>query len=424
MAVAITDEKQENTTSVELSPLLSAEETKSDNEESSVSSMKFMKQWLKLNKLDKSEAIVSALKNHKITFKNMITFSTTDITAFCESIEATFTEKQLLKKSMLLLPKPQAEEVNQVKQQKNETFQHELANRVEAYLTYEVASSLIFGFSVSVLFADAKEENFEEEYLEILFTLLMNFALLLSAYSLIVVSITHYFVSRYVANYKYTVANWYLAYYFKQRQYARWSFYLSIIFLILALALYLFEQLSLKNGIISAAILGLGALFLVYIMFKMVNPHRFSDSAEEKEDAENVSLIEQISICLVFRYGEMGASTAYNEFFDVDKHEFLANIQLLFDEQEAILEGNTYINHNEVDKLLLQINPKNVDEIPFEQFECWYEKLVCAVNSGVYSWNIGMIEARKHKKSSRKATVEGVMVKDRYSNSSWCKCFC
>eukprot|EP01084_Bolivina_argentea_P201998 345190_1 len=150
---------------------------------------------------------------------------------------------------------------------------YELSTRIEAYSTFELASSLVFGFSVSVLFGSAKKENFTNEILEIIFTIFMCLALVASAYSFIAMSITHYFISRYMADDKYYEAMDYLNHYHNVRKYGRWALYVSIICLVLSLIFYVYPQLNIISAIISVIMLGSGVLFLAYTMYIMLNPH-------------------------------------------------------------------------------------------------------------------------------------------------------
>eukprot|EP01084_Bolivina_argentea_P094704 170274_1 len=150
-----------------------------------------------------------------------------------------------------------------------------LSKRTEAYATFEVVSSLIFGFCVSVLFGNVNHDAFIDYFiLEVLFIITMTTALILSAYSLIVISMCGYFVNRYMADSKIVVAREYLNMYSTDRKYARWSFYVSIVLLIISLAIYLFPQLSISTAIISLSILLVGAMFVLWTMYRMLNPEK------------------------------------------------------------------------------------------------------------------------------------------------------
>lgn len=162
-----------------------------------------------------------------------------------------------------------------------------LTKRVEAYTTFEVSSSLLFGFSISFLFNNAHSQNFDNLVLEIVYTVIMNVVLILSAYSLFVISITHYFVSRFMADEKCEAASIYLHTYRTFRRYARWSFYVAIVALIISLIIYLHSQLHIVTSIVSMVMLGFGSFFLSYTMYKMLNPHR-----HEKYIRSTVTMIE------------------------------------------------------------------------------------------------------------------------------------
>eukprot|EP01084_Bolivina_argentea_P139402 245236_1 len=85
--------------------------------------------------------------------------------------------------------------------------EHKLSHQIAAYASFELMSSLMFGFSVSILFSTSYNEQFENgSAAEITFLLLMFCVLLSNLITMIVMSITSYFVNRYIADYKYVPA--------------------------------------------------------------------------------------------------------------------------------------------------------------------------------------------------------------------------
>eukprot|EP01083_Nonionella_stella_P177418 623493_1 len=203
--------------------------------------------WLKNHELEQT-VMEEQLDKLKITMKDLAMFSVSDINDLLQHVDLSFLQKRKLKKALLSLPKPLCEQNQQKKKMVGDKLEHQLLNRVEAYSTFEVVSSLIFGFSISVLFSSDIKENFDEnKLLEAIFTVIMTMVLVLSSYSMIVVSISHYFVNRYVADYTYRLAIEYLAAYQKHRKYARWSFYISDLGLLISLALYLSPNLTFES---------------------------------------------------------------------------------------------------------------------------------------------------------------------------------
>eukprot|EP01083_Nonionella_stella_P053003 140422_1 len=242
--------------------------------------------WLKNHELEQT-VMEEQLDKLKITMKDLAMFSVSDINDLLQHVDLSFLQKRKLKKALLSLPKPLCEQNQQKKKMVGDKLEHQLLNRVEAYSTFEVVSSLIFGFSISVLFSSDIKENFDEnKLLEAIFTVIMTMVLVLSSYSMIasiVVSISHYFVNRYVADYTYRLAIEYLAAYQKHRKYARWSFYISDLGLLISLALYLSPNLTFVSSVISAIVTGFGVMFLMFTMYQMLNPHKYIPDNQESE---------------------------------------------------------------------------------------------------------------------------------------------
>eukprot|EP01084_Bolivina_argentea_P251734 422334_1 len=111
----------------------------------------------------------------------------------------------------------------------SEKMQHKLSHQITAYASFELMSSLMFGFSVSILFSTPYETKFGNYFAsEIIFLLLMSSVLLSNLITMIVMSLSSYFVNRYIADLKYESAHAYLHIYRYLRKIARHSFYFGL----------------------------------------------------------------------------------------------------------------------------------------------------------------------------------------------------
>ena len=95
--------------------------------------------------------------------------------------------------------------------------------QVESYGSFEVMSSLLFGFAVHVAFTNITHSHFSssdnqvEAVAEIAFTFLMVVVLICNAYTMIVLSLTYFYVNRYMADREYVMATIYLKIYANYR---------------------------------------------------------------------------------------------------------------------------------------------------------------------------------------------------------------
>lgn len=159
-----------------------------------------------------------------------------------------------------------------------EQNESQLSKRIDSYASYEVMSSLIFGFAVNVMFETIQSDKFKESYaLEITFSVLMGLVLISNVYTMLVMSLTHFYVNRNVADGKLAMARTYLSMYHSYRTVARTSFGWGLIFFLIAMIIYLYTQLRILTSIITTVILGLGVILILFTSYTMDNPHKFAD---------------------------------------------------------------------------------------------------------------------------------------------------
>jgi len=170
----------------------------------------------------------------------------------------------------------------------SETLEHELTKKIESYGTFEVMSSLVFGFAVSVAFSNINSEHFhieedEEESVfndvaEVLFTVFIIVVLVCNAYTMIVLSLSYFHVHRYLADQEFIMAAIYLKIYANYRKFARKSFYVGLVSFMISIGIYLIP-LSTKpvNTIALFLVLGAGLILIIYTLWMMTNPHRICD---------------------------------------------------------------------------------------------------------------------------------------------------
>lgn len=136
----------------------------------------------------------------------------------------------------------------------------------------------MFGFAVAVVFGSHGDKKLdiysEEKYfaLEIIFSLLMSFVLLANMYTMIVMSLTHFYVMRYTAidNYQYAAA--YLELHTNRRRYARDSFYIALFCFLCAIGIYLYPLLRLLSNILMISSLVIGGAIIMHAMQSMIDP--------------------------------------------------------------------------------------------------------------------------------------------------------
>jgi len=164
-----------------------------------------------------------------------------------------------------------------------ETLEQELSKKIESYGTFEVMSSLLFGFAVSVAFQNVNNTHFENRSIytdlaDILFTVFIVVVLIANAYTMIVLSSTFFYVHRYMADKEFVMASVYLKIYATHRRYARLSFYVGLVCFVISIAIYLVSlSPNTVNAICLLLFLGSGLLMIIYTLVVMTNPARIAD---------------------------------------------------------------------------------------------------------------------------------------------------
>ena len=168
-----------------------------------------------------------------------------------------------------------------------------LEKQAEAYNSFVVMSALTFGFAVNVMFSDFARTAFEERFvLKIVAGILMDLALVCSAFTMIVMSLTDYICRRYMAQGKLRMANKYLVLYEGVRSRARNAFYTGLISFLIAVIIYSVADSTLSRQIVDIVILGIGTLFIAATTFAMMNPTLFmrllpGDDAKQEDAKED-----------------------------------------------------------------------------------------------------------------------------------------
>lgn len=164
-----------------------------------------------------------------------------------------------------------------------QTLEQELNKKIESYGTFEVMSSLLFGFAVSVAFQNVNKSQFENQnvythFADILFTIFIVVVLIANAYTMIVLSSTYFYVHRYMADKEYVMASIYLKIYADYRKYARMSFYIGLVCFIISIGIYLVASSpNTVNAICVLLFLSLGLLMILYTLIAMTNPSRIAN---------------------------------------------------------------------------------------------------------------------------------------------------
>eukprot|EP01084_Bolivina_argentea_P200773 343279_1 len=161
-------------------------------------------------------------------------------------------------------------------------LKEELNKKIESYGTFEVMSSLLFGFAVSVAFEnvnniDGDKKSIYEEIAEIIFTVFITIVLICNAYTMVVMSLTYFHVYRYMADKEYIMATIYLKIYANYRKYARRSFYIGLVCFISAIGIYLLPLLNIISRFIVLIFLGSGLFIIIFTLISMTNPSRIAD---------------------------------------------------------------------------------------------------------------------------------------------------
>merc|ERR1712048_351754 len=103
---------------------------------------------------------------------------------------------------------------------REQALRDELNKKIESYGSFEVMSSLLFGFAVSVSFQNVDNADSDFKVSEILFVVFIIFVLICNVYTMIVLSLMHFYVHRYMADKEYIMATIYMKIYAKHRMYA------------------------------------------------------------------------------------------------------------------------------------------------------------------------------------------------------------
>eukprot|EP01084_Bolivina_argentea_P227216 383766_1 len=153
-----------------------------------------------------------------------------------------------------------------------------LTKQIESYTSFEVMSSLLFGFAVSVLFGNIGNDAFEGYYIsEIIFSNLMAIVLICNAYTMIVMSLTYFHVNRFMADKRYDIARTYLQLYGSYRLLSRRAFYGGLITFIVAIIIYLYPQMSIVSSVSTTCTLTIGIIVILFTIYTMINPAKVFD---------------------------------------------------------------------------------------------------------------------------------------------------
>lgn len=186
------------------------------------------------------------------------------------------------------------------KSHEDKKLSEQLRQQIDSYGSFEVMSSLTFGFAVNVLFENFENNSFADYYaLECIFGALMAMVLVFSAYAMIVMSLTNFYVRRYLSVGYSQMAERYLELYSGYRRSARRSFYCGLVSFLIAVIIYLQPQLRIISNIIMSVILGLGTLWISFTTFTMLRPQQFTQlmdkmssgtkATERDQNAANLS---------------------------------------------------------------------------------------------------------------------------------------
>lgn len=144
-------------------------------------------------------------------------------------------------------------------------------------------SSLIFGFAVNFwgLLEDGDDTFQDIPTLGYLFQALMSFAVVSNVYAMIVMSLTEFYVKRWIADGHTKFAKVYMKIFSRYRHFARLAFYCGLIFFLIALIIYAEPHFSRNNQIIMTVIMGGGTVLIAMTTYNMVNPNFESENAIE-----------------------------------------------------------------------------------------------------------------------------------------------
>lgn len=145
--------------------------------------------------------------------------------------------------------------------------------QVESYRTFTVISSLIFGFGVN-FWARLHTSPFQDHFIwELLFTALMSLVLVSNAFAMIVMSLTEFYIKRYLADDGMVeTAVLYLAMFSGLRYAARLAFYCGLVCFLMAIIMFVQPHLTITDRLVATGIIGLGTVFIAVTAFRMLHP--------------------------------------------------------------------------------------------------------------------------------------------------------
>ena len=147
---------------------------------------------------------------------------------------------------------------------------------LNAYTTYQTMSSLLFGFGIIVTFDYIRSPTFDKYIMEDLFIGLISFGLTCLGVTMIIMSITNYYLNRYIADQRFKQATDYFRGTRNFRKIGRLSFYCGIFNFFCSMVIYFYQQLqSLPAQIIGCSILIIGLTILMYFLFLLSSPELF-----------------------------------------------------------------------------------------------------------------------------------------------------
>merc|ERR1712083_170463 len=169
-----------------------------------------------------------------------------------------------------------------------------LEKQIASYGSFEVMSALTFGFAVSVMFQNFTGNVFDgEDALMVFFGALMSLVLICSAFAMIVMSLTHYFVRRYIAGGEIEMAEQYLILFKGYRLRARQAFYVGLISFLVAVVIYMQPHLEIAGQIIVTLILGLGTICIAMTTYTMLNPNQVVELRQRLSNSQKVSSLRE-----------------------------------------------------------------------------------------------------------------------------------
>ena len=172
----------------------------------------------------------------------------------------------------------QVETMSTARRKRSQIAPERLEKMIESYGSFEVMSSLVFGFAVSVFFENIGTDSFEDYYiLEIIFSNLMAIVLICNVITMVVMSITYFTVNRYMADDRNDIALNYLHLFSSYRKYSRRSFYLGLITFMVAIVIYIYPQMKLVAVVTTTGTLSIGIILVIFVIYTMLRWDNFMD---------------------------------------------------------------------------------------------------------------------------------------------------